>query len=61
MAEEGDGFGTAVSLLDHDADGITTLDGSGKTFATKGSKTFGLGALASPTPGVVAFGEALGR
>jgi hypothetical protein len=77
-AESGDGFGTAVALLDHDADGhldltvgtpgendgvggITTLDGSGKSFTTKGAKTFGLGALAYPEPGVAAFGEALPR
>ena len=77
-AESGDGFGTAVSLRDHDVDGhldltvgtpgendgvggITTLDGSGKSFTTKGAKTFGLGALAYPEPGVAAFGESLSR
>ncbi|MGI3783739.1 MAG: hypothetical protein ACRYG2_23485 [Janthinobacterium lividum] len=58
-AEEGDRFGDLLTLLDHDADGhldlaveapgenrtgtITTLDGSGKGFTTKDSKTFGLG------------------
>ena len=76
-AESGDGFGGAVTLLDHDADGhldltvgapgendgegaITTLDGSGKGFTTKGSRTFGLHTLAYPTPDDALFGLALG-
>lgn len=40
---------------------ITTLDGSGKGFTTKGARTFGLGTLAYPTPDDAGFGAALGR
>ena len=43
------------------AGGITTLDGSGKSFTTKGSKTFGLGTLGYPTLDGAAFGAVLGR
>ncbi len=77
-AEAGDGFGAAVALLDHDADGhldltvgapgenddtgaITTLDGSGKSFTAKDSKTFGLGSVGYPTPAGGGFGGSLAR
>ncbi|HEY0215014.1 MAG TPA: FG-GAP and VCBS repeat-containing protein [Cellulomonas sp.] len=76
-AEARDGFGGAVTLLDHDADGhldltvgapgendgagaVTTLEGSGSSFTTKGSKTFGLHTLDYPTPDGALFGLALG-
>jgi hypothetical protein len=77
VAEKQDRFGDALTLLDHDADGhldltvgapgengtgaITTLDGSGTSFTTTGSKTFGLGTLAYPTPDDAGFGLTLGR
>ncbi|GAB2591391.1 FG-GAP repeat protein [Microlunatus antarcticus] len=74
--ETEDSFGGAVALLDHDADGrldltvgapgendgggITTLKGSGKSFTTKDSKSFGLGGLAYPTPYGAGLGSVLG-
>jgi hypothetical protein len=40
---------------------ITTLDGFGASFTTKGAKTFGLGTLAYPTPDDADLGAVLAR
>ena len=45
---------------DDDSGAITIVDGAGAGLTTRGSRTFGLGLLADPTPNA-AFGEALGR
>ncbi|MGI3779698.1 MAG: FG-GAP-like repeat-containing protein [Janthinobacterium lividum] len=74
-AEKNDRFGTAVALSDHDGDGhldltvgapgengsgaITTLEGSGRGFTTKGARTLTLTMFGYPHRKGAAFGETL--
>ena len=75
--EAHDVFGWGVTLVDHDADGhldlavgapadgdgaVTTLRGSGRSFTTKGARTFGLDTLGIPTAGSApGFGSSFGQ
>ena len=75
-AEKKDRFGSSLTLLDHDGDGlldldvgspgedgsgaVTTLRGSGTGFTTKGSKAFGLKTLGIGGRKHAGFGDPLG-